>query len=90
MLYFTGEALEDDESVSVSPLTHTNAIIVGHGGKKSHKMRCLLTGKKKKRSTTFKLNLSYTTCGRVFFYSRFCVMFSCSLKRRSWKREMKR
>lgn len=75
MLYFTGEALEDDESVSVSPLTHTNAIIVGHGGKKSHKMRCLLTGKKK-RSTTFKLNLSCTTCGRVFFLlSILCNVF---------------
>lgn len=39
-------------------------------------MRCLLTGKKKKRSTTFKLNLSCTTCGRVFFLlSILCNVF---------------
>lgn len=48
MLYFTGEALEDDESVSVSPLTHTNAIIVGHGGEKKPQDEMFAHWKKKK------------------------------------------
>ena len=49
MLYFTGEALEDDESVSVSPLTHTNTIIVGHGGEKKKPQDEMFAHWKKKR-----------------------------------------
>lgn len=58
MLYFTGEALEDDESVSVSPLTHTNTIIVGHGGEKKKPQDEMFAHWKKKKSRIFKLNLS--------------------------------
>lgn len=51
MLYFTGEALEDDESVSAAPLKHTNTNTKTVEPKPRNSHTC---------------HLCCTTCGYVF------------------------